>query len=120
MSEEQKFIERARQSLDAHAEQLEPRLAAQLRSARQEALDARRRPVHRGWMPALAAASLAAVVVGVMWFGGERVGQQPELLQASLEHGATDFEILTRSEELELYEQLDFYYWLAQRDSSAG
>ena len=120
MNEEQKFIVRARESLDASADRLEPQLAAQRRAARRHALSARRRTYHRGWVPALAAASLAAVFVGVMWFGTESTAPDPGLLQASLDNGATDFELLTRSEDLELYERLEFYYWLEQRNTGAG
>ena len=46
MSEEQKFIERARESLDARADSLEPHLAAQLRTARHKALAGRHYAVH--------------------------------------------------------------------------
>lgn len=120
MSEERKFIERARKSLDARADSLEPHLEAQLHAARRNALSARRNAGPRGWMPALAMASLAAVFVGVMWFGTEAPNPEPGPLQASLESGATDFELLTASEDLELYERLDFYYWLEQRNTGAG
>jgi hypothetical protein len=120
MSEEQKFIERARDSLDARAEALELHLATRLRGVRREALAQGRSAGHRYWLPALAAASLAAVFVGVTWFGGQAPHQENGLLQAGLESGASDFDMLTRSEDLELYEQLDFYYWLEQRNTSAG
>ena len=120
MSEEQKFIERARESLDARADSLEPHLAAQLRTARHKALAGRRRLIHSGWMPALAMASLAAVFVGVMWFGPESTSPELGMVQASLEDSSTDFEMLTSREDLELYERLDFYYWLEQRNTSAG
>lgn len=120
MNEEQKFIERARLSLDARADSLEPHLAAQLREVRRNALASHRRIRHSIWMPALAAASLAAVFVGVMWFGTEASKPEQVIIQANLESGATDFELLTSSEDLELYEKLDFYYWLEQRSKGAG
>ena len=120
MNEEQKFIERARLSLDTRADSLEPDLAAQLRAARRNALSAHRRTGRGVWMPALAAASLAAVFVGVLWFGIEENGPSPGVIQTNVNSSATDFELLTSSEDLELYERLDFYYWLEQRNTSAG
>lgn len=120
MSNEQKFVERARRSLDARAEALEPHLAERLRTIRRDALVAGRSSAHRGWVPALAAASLAALFVGVMWFGTPAPQPGGALLQAGLDSSAVDFELLTRGEELELYEQLDFYYWLEQGNTRAG
>lgn len=120
MSEEQKFIERARLSLDAHANRLEPHLAARLHEARRNVLASRPRISHSAWLPALAVASLAVVFVGVVWFGTEAGKPEQAIIQANLESGATDFELLTNSEDLELYEKLDFYYWLEQRSTGAG
>lgn len=120
MNEEQKFVERVRLSLEARVNSLEPHLAHRLGTARRNALSAPRRVGHGVWMPALAAASLAAVVVGVMWFGTEADKNGSVMIQASLESGATDFELLTSREDLELYERLDFYYWLEQRSKGAG
>ena len=120
MNEEQKFVERARQSLEARAAELDPQLVIQLREARRTALASPRRVGHRGWVPALAAASLAAVFVGVMWFGAETQTPEAGIVQASLENGATDFALLTSREDLEFYEQLDFYFWLDQRSADAG
>lgn len=120
MSEEQKFIEQARLGLDARAASLEPQLAARLREARQTALATPRRVGHSGWVPALAAASLAAVFIGVMWFGTETQGPEPGMIQASLAPESADFELLTSSEDLELYERLEFYYWMEQQGASAG
>lgn len=120
MNEEQKFIERVRLSLDTRANNLEPHLVNRLRNARHKALSAHLRVGHGAWMPALAAASLAAVVVGVMWFGSEVGKNGQPMIQANLERNATDFELLTGSDDLELYERLDFYYWLEQRSNSAG
>lgn len=120
MNEERKFIERARLALDARAAGLDPRSAARLREARGNALATPRRIGHSGWIPALALASLAAVFVGVMWFGAETQRPEAGMVQANAEHGVTDFELLTSSEDLELYERLDFYYWLEQRSANAG
>ncbi len=120
MNDEQKFVERARLSLEARAANLDPQLALQLREARRTALASPRRIGHSGWVPALAAASLAAVFVGVMWFGAETPSPAPGIIQASQENGATDFALLTSREGLDFYEQLDFYYWLEQKSADAG
>lgn len=120
MNEEQQFIVRARLGLDARAAAMKPQLARRLQDARQNALATPRRVGHSGWVPALATASLAAVFVGVMWFGTEAERPETDMIQASLEQGATDFELLTSSEDLELYERLEFYYWMDQQGASAG
>ncbi len=120
MNEERNFIERARLSLDARAAGLDPQVAARLSAARSNALATPRRIGHSGWIPALAVASLAVVFVGVMWFGAEMHRPEVGMIHANSAHGVTDFELLTSSEDLELYERLDFYYWLEQRSASAG
>lgn len=63
-------------------------------------------PVASGWLPLVGSVSLAMVVVGVML----RLMPQDPALSA----GMDDLEIFTAQEEMELYQNLDFYLWVTE------
>jgi hypothetical protein len=94
--------------LDERARELDADLAARLRQARYRALEAKPRPFF--WLvPAggLAAACVAVLAVALWWYQPSR----PVPVQ-----GVEDLEILGSSENLELFDDLEFYGWLAERD----
>lgn len=105
------FEERVRATLEARAAALDPAVTARLRRARAGAL------VHvgtrrYGWTLQLAPAMafvMAAVVVGVLAL------RTPAPMEPALD----DFELLAGTDPLDLYEDLDFYEWLAL-DPQAG
>lgn len=117
--EQQRFVDRARASLDASSQQLPPALEGRLRAIRYTALASSRRP-ERAWLPAMAAAVLVAVVSGVSLFSVPREENVITLARIAVDDGAADFDILTRDAPLELYQNLDFYYWLDQGEGHAG
>ena len=110
MSDEQKnearFIAAVKRELDRSTEALDTLTVARLRRARLRALDAGARP--RTWLIAggLATATLGAALVAVLVFAPAAA---PPL--ASLEQ----FDLLSENDSLDLYEDLDFYRWLAAR-----
>lgn len=116
---ERQFVERARASLDERAAHLEPHLVSRLRAARNRALDARQPRTHYGWMSAAATAVVMVMVVGI-WFTHD-VGQQPDSL-AELPYTAnhTDLAMLTRVDDPQVFQELDFYRWLAQQEQSSS
>jgi len=119
--DEQRFIERAREGLDARSERLSPSQEGRLRAARRTALNSSRHASSRRyWLPAMATAALVVVAVMVSWI--PQPTEQPgiTLAQVSPDKAAGDFEMLTQDTPLELYQDLDFYYWLDQGGTNAG
>lgn len=118
--EQQRFVDRARTSLEARSQQIPPSLEGRLRAARRTALATPRHTLHRGWLPAVASAALVAVVVAVGWFSRPLEEPGITLARLNLDNAAGDLEMLTREEPLELYQDLEFYYWLEQGGEHAG
>lgn len=118
------LIERIRRRLDESVSELDAATLSRLEQARQRALSAgaesqRRRGRTRGltgrpasdWLvPAGALASVVATVFALA------------VMVAEPENGLTreleDLDLLTVGEELELYENLEFYQWLEKRDQT--
>lgn len=122
MSDEQRdFVDKVRATLDARSERLSPSHQGRLRAARRTALAApRRATAHRLWLPALATAALVVVVVTMAWVSRPVMEQELSLAQTSRAPAAGDFEMLTQDMPLELYQDLEFYYWLEQGEANAG
>lgn len=98
--------QRMRALLEQSAEQLDQHTVQRLARARHAAIHgaaaiARRRVAP--WIGAAVAASLVAAITLNVWMGGER---------ASHEVAATDLELMTAQEDVEFYQDLDFYEWL--------
>ncbi len=103
---ERRLLERARLELDESAASLDARTLSRLSRARARAVAAvavRRR--RRFVLPAGAIAT-AAVALGA-WFLVARPGPEPEL-----ESVLADIELLSSTDDLELYENLEFLEWL--------
>ena len=106
-----RFINAVKRELDQGAEELSPEMASRLREARREALcqPSRRLPWFRpAW--GLAAAAVMGMILTVVW-----LGQPGEPSLQVLE----DAELLASSDALEFYEDLDFYYWLAEHEQTS-
>lgn len=116
--EQQRFVDRSRASLDERAQQLSPALERRLRTVRHTALASSRRR-ERTWLPAMAAAALV-VAAGVSWFSRPYEEHLTTLARNAVDDGVADLDILTRDTPLELYQDLDFYYWLEQRGAHAS
>lgn len=118
MSDERQLLQRIRQQLNSEVEAQTPALQGRLRAARREALEGRRRRVVRYWIPALAASLFAVVATTSLWVQHEGAGRDGEaLLQAASE---VDIQMLNAGDDIELYQNLEFYYWLQQEQTGAG
>ena len=111
MSEEQqqqRFLAEAKAALDEHARQLDGVTQIRLSAARRRALAGG--PALPRWpLPAaLAAALLASLMVWHFTTPG-----LPEMMAE-----AEDLELLMSEEDIEFYEDMEFYQWLA--DAKAG
>lgn len=108
---EARFLEKARQSLLATEDRLDADTLSRLRDARARAVEAaggRGRGFFRipNWMRAGAfATAVAAVMVFMIWVDTPR----QELPVKSLD----EFEIVLYADNLDIYEDMDFYEWLA-------
>ena len=112
------MIKDIRQRLDDAAEQLDPAIAGRLRAARRTALEARPRPGF-GYRPVLAGGVALATVVLVTVYIGRGPGgvDAPPVSLAGL---ANDMELISEADNLELFNELEFYQWLVENEQDAG
>jgi hypothetical protein len=102
---EDAFAKQIRQQLDRHAAAVDERDAARLAAARRQALARQpRRTVH--WLPLTGMATAAAVLLAVLL-----------VRQAPLPDAGWD--PLLAQDDIELIEELDFYAWLEETQSSS-
>lgn len=81
-----------------------------LHAARLSVLDHGSRKPLQGWIPATALACIALVVIGAFLYRGVTDVELPQL-------ESDELAIITSEDELELFEELEFYVWF-DRDSS--
>ena len=120
MNEDKQFIDRINRALDDQVEGQAPSALGRLRAARREALDAASRPApHRHWIPAIAASFFVVLATTAIWF---EVGRGPDDALGSLLQTAsiTDQQLLDEGDDIELYRDLEFYFWLEQEQKHAG
>lgn len=105
---ERALIKQATRCLDQSVENLNPETLARLRAARHQALYPRSDSNHIRWTwPAWGLTTAIVLVLAVMlWPWSFR--HDPPLLHLE------DIEMLASGESLDLYEDLDFYAWLAE------
>ncbi len=110
------FFEQVRKSLDESVAGLDDRTVARLRDIRVKTLEAAGRENRAFFRPArwvtaggLAAAAVLIVAVSI-WFNGSR--------QTVPGMYGEDTEIIASREHFELYEELDFYRWLAAGENA--
>ena len=118
MSDDIKLLQRIRHELDAQVEGQLPALQGRLRAARREALVGVERPASHGFRTAALAASVFLVVASsALWFQSSQDSQQDTgpYLQAA---NSIDQQMLSSGEDIELYQELEFYYWLQQQESA--
>ena len=113
--EDRSFIKKIKHHLDEGTEQLDAGIQSKLTRMRHEALDAgERRGLFAGfglWDPALRWPGLAtagAATLAVFLYFQTPAGIQPDF---------EDIELLASEDTLELYEELEFYTWLAEQEA---
>jgi len=106
--EEKAFLAASKAVLDESARDLEPEVATRLRQARYRALETKSKSL-RWLVPAsgFAAVSVAIFAAALWLFQPSRI-----VPVQSVE----DLEILSSSENLELFDDLEFYHWLAEQN----
>lgn len=113
--DEDPWTERIRQQLDHSTRDLDAATLSRLNQARQAALQAARQPKPRPWVwPATLAGAFSLALAVAIW---PRVVPQ-SVLPPDGAASADDFSMLAGEEQLELYEELDFYAWLEAQPPS--
>ena len=109
-----KFVENAKHVLDQDAENLDGATASRLRQMRYAALE---KAESSGWqkfrLPA--AALVTASLIATFTFVQLRTSDELKTVKT-----IEDMEILASAEQLDLYEDYDFYAWLAEEQQNAG
>lgn len=107
--DEEQFVKEIKAQLDRQAESLDSRTLTRLRQARAAA---QAEGAKRGWrwQPAAAFASVA-VLAAAIWIAMP-AGHDGTPRLAALD----DLELLATNDDLELYEEIEFYQWLETQD----
>jgi len=111
------FLKKAKDVLDQNIEELDGATVSRLRKIRYAALEKSDTIEHSWWqrlrLPAVAlmTASLIAVVTIV---------QMRTPVELSPINTVEDIEILASNEQIDLYENFDFYTWLVEEQQNAG
>jgi hypothetical protein len=116
-AEKQDIESRARELFDESVEAVDFATRSRLTQARHAALAELERPRLRvaTWLPAAAAAAVAAIAVA-LWIPQER-GAGMEAAVASVD----DFELLTLGEDLDMLgEDVEFYAWATSLEAGNG
>ena len=115
--QDERLLERAREALDESVKTLDIRTLERLRDVRHRALEAAdERPglllrLPRWVKVSGLATAAAAVLVFSLWFtspGHDLTVKNPE-----------DFEIVLAKDQIDLYEDLDFYSWMVDDEDNA-
>lgn len=112
-----RWLDAARRELDAGTESLDAATLSRLNRARQAALEATRARRAPRWLaPAFAAGACAALALAAA-LPLIRGGADPA---APVAEAGADFEMLAATEDLALYQDLEFYAWLETQSPSGG
>jgi hypothetical protein len=111
---ENNFVENAKHVLDQDAENLDGTTTSRLRQMRYAALE----KAESNWWQRFrlpAAALVTASLIATFTFVQMRTSDELQTVKT-----IEDMEILASSEQLDLYEDYDFYTWLAEEQKHAG
>lgn len=109
--DDERFVAGAKRLLDHSVEELDATITRRLQYARVQALDAR--PVRNRW--AIWAGGLAMAAVGAFSFSMWLMQPVPERPHTP---ALDDIELITSAENVDLAEDLEFYHWLADADTT--
>lgn len=112
---EQRFIDNVKKALDLGAENLDAGTQSKLTRIRHKALDAGKRKAFdiRQWftLPVAGWATACLIVLGLTLYMKQPNGTLPPL---------EDIDLLAAEENIEFYDSLEFYAWLAEEGIDAG
>lgn len=109
-----RWIVRSRELLDESAAGLDAATLSRLNRARQAALAQRQRVRAPRWLPAIGLACSGALLLAVVFWAPHRVGAPPPAHATS---SASDLDFGGADDNIEFYQNLDFYAWLEAQDA---
>ena len=111
--QENRFLKQIKKTLDEGADHLDAETQSRLTQLRYKALESKSSRRLPEWMyqPATQWASVACALLLIVLYFGEAGKTQP---------GLEDIDLLTSTDGLELYEELEFYAWLAEENLDTG
>lgn len=121
---DQALAKRARELYRNAAQQLDPVTAGRLRAARRQALGTAQAPGHRGhrWLVPGGAFAVIALAAMMIWQPSPRSAPPPAAPSASATYNSSelDAELPPDADKTDpnLYQDLDFYSWLAANTST--
>ena len=114
---ESRFLNQIRAALDREAENPDPTTAARLRRIRYSALEQIDSPGIRLWRQFRVPAVVVATAL-IIALSATTIFRSPTNLPD--QHVLADMEILASDEQLNLFDDLDFYSWLAETEDHAS
>jgi hypothetical protein len=108
----QRLVDGVRQHLDRSVNALDGQTLSRLNRIRHAALEHKQARASRMLLPFGGFVTACVLVVSVMMFGP---GRAPDTEAAT--SPMEDIDILTSSDSLDLYEDYEFYQWLAENDA---
>lgn len=111
---EERFIARVKEHLDQGASELDPAVQARLRHARYQALRHPSQGIPWLWPMTGLATACTALIVTILWWPSS-----PDPMVDGPAQVVEDIEVLIAEDQLDLYEDLEFYAWLAEQDRAS-
>ena len=112
--DDEAWVRRARALHEQACTRIDARTRSRLVAARSDALDGgRRRSQRLVWLPAAGAMGACLLVIGVTWLRPQAPGAPPARQDTT--HAETELPLETDTQQLDFYQNLDFYQWLAQQ-----
>ena len=105
-------LEQIRRDLDEAVDHLDTATLAELTSARRRALGAAERPRWNWTQQGIPAGAIAAFMAAAIGMGVWQSQPNEEIVPPQ------DIELLSSSENLDLFEQLEFYQWLPDEENA--
>jgi len=117
MPDDQRFNEKIKRLLDEELQQLEPQVVQRLQQARMRAVDAVKPHSYiNAYINRRAVATFAFSAMLVL-----AVFLWPEVTRDGIDSSlVSELELFVADDNLQLYEELEFYEWLLASDSQAG
>lgn len=116
---DRELVTRAREIHSQACANVDAHTRAQLAAARRNAMAPERAPSHkRMWLPAAGAMAACALAVGVILW---RPASAPTPAQGQqVASNVAELPLDTDSKQMDLYQNLEFYQWLAQQPDSGA
>lgn len=111
---EQAFVSKIKTQLDQSVDRVDPSVMARLRSARYEALHSQPQRAPWLWPASAFATACSAILVALFLWGSPAEQAPPETVQI-----VEDVEVLIAADPIDLYEDLEFYEWLAEQEQAS-